>query len=274
MSGRSREEDFTELIPSVMSADAYFTDLSRGQRPGEGEDDALTDLLLGLREEVEGQMPAAPSLAELGLPEEEAGGSDNSDNVVPLRRRGLGKSIAGGLIGAAAATLVIAGGGAAVYNAEPGSPLWGMSKQIFGERAAVVELAGTLDELDSFAQSGDVEGMRTLLNDARARLATGEEARATTPGTLTTTATVELEPRATDPAPAPASAPAEAEAVEPETLVETTTVTEQETVTQTAVRTATQTVTVVPQVPLEPAPTGTPTPTVTSSPTEESNPAE
>lgn len=262
MSGRSREEDFTELIPSVMSADAYFTDLSRGQRPGEGEEDALADLMLGLREEVEGQMPATPSLAELGLsePEEETGGSDN---VVPLRRRGVGRSIAGGLIGAAAATLVIAGGGAAVYNAEPGSPLWGMSKQMFGERAAAVELAGTLDELDSFAQSGDVEGMRTLLNDARARLATGEEARATTPGTLTTTATVELEPRATAPAPAPA----EAEAVEPETLVETTTVTEQETVTETAVRTATQTVTVVPQVPVQPAPTGTPTPTVTSSPT-------
>lgn len=270
MSGRSREEDFTELIPSVMSADAYFTDLSRGQRPGGGDDDALADMLLGLRDEVEGQMPAAPSLAELGLPEEEAGGSDN---VVPLRRRGLGKSIAGGLIGAAAATLVIAGGGAAVYNAEPGSPLWGMSKQMFGERAAVVELAGTLDELDSFAQSGDVEGMRTLLNDARARLATGQEARGTTPGTLTTTATVELEPRATTPARAPA--PAEVETVEPETLVETTTVTEQETVTETAVRTATQTVTVVPQVPLEPAPTATPAPTTaTSAPTEGPDPAE
>lgn len=259
MSGRGREEDFTDLIPSVMATDAYLTDLSRGKRPGDGEDDGLVDLFLGLRDEVEGQMPASPTLAELGLPE--SGGDEEGGNVVPLRRRsGWARTLVGGLVGAAAATLVVAGGGAAVYNAQPGSPLWGMSKQMFGERAAVVELAGTLDEMDGFAQNGDVEGLRTLLNDARARLGAERAEPATTQGTLTTTATVELEPRATEPESAP-----EPPVVERETLVETEVVTEQETVTETAVRTETQTVTVVPQVPIEPAPTGTPSPSATAT---------
>lgn len=281
MSRGDREDDLTDPTPLVTAADAYLTDLSRGERPGDGGDDVLADLFLELREEVEEPMPDAPR-----LPEEEP--AEQAGNVVPLRRKGgFGRGLVGGLVGAAAATLVVVGGGAAIYNAEPGSPLWGVSKQLFGERAAVVEMAGTLDDLDGYVESGDVEGIRALLNDARARLgqenggqendgdtdtarggdnaARGEERRA--PATVTTTATVgaESEGEETPAAPAPepdeptpAESPAERETVRE---TETVTVTERETATETEARTETETVTVVPQEPVEPAPTNTAAPT-------------
>ena len=107
-----------------------------------------------------------------------------------------------GLVGAAAATLVIAGGGAAVYNADENSPLYGMNQQLFGNQdsPSVVELASTLEEVDSRTASGDVEGARALLEQARAMLdgmapppkAPSEATRTveSEPGTQTMTATV------------------------------------------------------------------------------------
>lgn len=267
--------DFTDQFASLGQDDAFLTDLAAGAGPEPGEDE-LADLFRELRGEVEAPAPAPPTLASLGLPG--AGSGEAGDNVVSLasrRRPRFGFGMVSGFIGAAAATLVIAAGGAAVYNAEPGSPLWGMSKSIFGDRAAVVELAGALDEMDDYAETGDVEGLRALLNDARDLLAEdrGEDREAPRPPaaapearTTTATATVSAEPRAT---PEAEPAPRERETVvETETLVETTRerVTETATQTQTQTRTTTTTVTVVPQVPIEPAPVPTsaqPTPTAT-----------
>lgn len=252
---------FTNQFPAVVADDDFLTAISRGGRP-EG-DEELADLLLRFREEVvEAPMPAAPTLVELGLD----GGAEEQDpgaQVIPMRpRRGFGRSLVSGLVGAAAATLLIAGGGAAVYNASPGSPLWGMSKTMFGDRAAVVELAGTLEEMDGFAETGDVEGLRALLTDARAQLSNRDgRAIAATPETVTSTVTVELEPRTT--APTPVSG-------EPETTTVQETIVEEQTLTETAVRTVTVTVRpqppVVEPVPVEPVPTvtaepGTPAPT-------------
>lgn len=272
--GRNADSgDFTDQFEVLGQDDAFLTDLAAGAGPEPGKDE-LADLFRELRGEVESQQPAPPTLASLGLPPAAAG-----DNVVSLdshRRPRFGVGLISGFIGAAAATLVIAAGGAAVYNAEPGSPLWGMSKSLFGDRAAVVELAGALDEMDDYAETGDVEGLRALLNDARERLAEdrGEEPAAPRPPaaapearTTTATATVSAEPRATPPA---APEPRERETVvETETLVETTRETITETATQTQTRTATTTVTVVPQVPIEPAPVPVPTsvqPTPTTTP--------
>ena len=60
---------------------------------------------------------------------------DDADNVIDLdsrRRWGLGR-IASGLIGAAAATLVLAGAGGAVISAQEGSPFYGLHQKLFGE---------------------------------------------------------------------------------------------------------------------------------------------
>lgn len=249
--------DFTYQFPAVVADDDFLTAISRGVR---AEEDELSDLLLGFREEiVEAPMPAAPTLAELGLGSEEE--PERGAQVIPMRRRGgFGRSLVSGLVGAAAATLVIAGGGAAVYNAEPGSPLWGMSKTMFSERASVVELASTLDEMDGFAETGDVEGMRALLADARAQLSSDGRAVAATPltETATTTVTVDLEPRSTAPAPAP-----EPEPGEPTTTTVRETIVEEQTLTETAVQTVT--VTVYPQAPVEPT-SVQPAPTATAEP--------
>lgn len=254
---------FTNQFPAVVADDDFLTAISQGGRPE--EEGELADLLLGFREEiVEAPMPPAPTLAELGL----GGGTEEPDTaqVIPMRprRAGFGRSLVSGLVGAAAATLLIAGGGAAIYNASPGSPLWGMSKTMFGDRAAVVELAGTLDEMDGFAETGDVEGMRALLADARAQLSTrdGRAITAPTPETVTSTVTVELEPRTTT-APTPESR--EPERGETETTTVQETIVEEQTLTETVVQTVT--VTVRPQQPpvVEPTPVA-PVPTVTAEP--------
>lgn len=153
-----------------------------------------------------------------------------------------------GLVGAAAATLVIAGGGAAVYNADENSPLYGMNQQLFGNQdtPSVVELASTLEEVDSRTASGDVEGARALLEQARAMLdgmapPSKEPPEATPPGesepgTQTMTATV-------------------TESASPEPPV-----TETQTVTSTEVQTVTTTAVAPPVWTPNPEPTTTSTP--------------
>lgn len=75
-----------------------------------------------------------------------------------------------GLVGAAAATVMVAGTGAALYNATPDSPLWGPSQKLFGGNTDYVELASTLDEIDSKAEEGDIEGARSLIEQLRSSL--------------------------------------------------------------------------------------------------------
>ena len=75
-----------------------------------------------------------------------------------------------GLIGAAAATLLIAGSGAVIVNAGPGSPLYGVNQSLFGaddQDVSVVELAGTLEEMEKRSAEGDMDGTRQLLEEAR-----------------------------------------------------------------------------------------------------------
>ena len=151
--------DITTQLQPLMDDDAFLTELSHGIDPSDGSDE-LAALFLELREDVEKQMPPAPLIE----------GADEEPVVISLasrRRRNRGRPFVSGLIGAAAATLVIAGSGSLLYNATPGSPLWGMSSALFSDRAAVVELAGTLDEIDSRAAEGDIDGTRELHEEAR-----------------------------------------------------------------------------------------------------------
>lgn len=256
--------DITSQLKPLTDDDAFLSDLSRGIDPSEGTDE-LAGLLLALREDVEKQMPPAPVIE----------GADEEPAVISLadrRRRRRSRPLLSGLIGAAAATLVIAGSGAAIYNATPGSPLWGISSTLFSDRAAVVELAGTLEEMDSLAAEGDMDGTRQLLEEARRLLRDGDNrdprtGEPTAPGT--TTSVVQNPTTATTTVTRPEDVPAEPSA--PETVTETAVVTE----TSVATVTVTQGPPPVrpnplpvptPQEPVDPAPGDGAAPTPTLAP--------
>ena len=148
MSRHYNGNDSTPELQSLVDDDAFLTALSRGEDPSGGSD-PLAAMLLELRDDVHQEMPPAPVVK------------------TPARHKRPHPLLAG-LVGAAAATVIVAGSGAALYNATPGSPLWGASTAVFGERTSVVELASTLEELEVASAKGDVEGARNLLNQARA----------------------------------------------------------------------------------------------------------
>ncbi|MGV0359400.1 hypothetical protein [Corynebacterium mastitidis] len=143
-------------------SDALLTELSHGIDRSGGAD-PLAAMLLELREDVERPMPPAPQaqapVIDLGA------------------RRGV-RPLLAGLLGAAAATLVIAGSGAVLLNAGPGSPLYGLSTALFPHQDSapdVVELASTLEEMNNLAQRGDMDGVRLLMEQARLMVRDMEE---------------------------------------------------------------------------------------------------
>lgn len=173
-----------ENMDDLLASDAFLTDLSRGVDPSAGSDE-LASLLLGLRDEIEAPMPAAPELegdacAETATEETPVvsladrrargvsgrGGRHQLDTQKDEKRFRTSPWMAG-LVGAAAATVMVAGTGAALYNATPGSALYGPSEAIFGERTDVVEFATALDEIDNKTQSGDIAGARVLIEQLR-----------------------------------------------------------------------------------------------------------
>ncbi|GGG75313.1 hypothetical protein [Corynebacterium pelargi] len=169
--------------------DAFLSALAQGVDPSDGRDE-LAALFLQAREEVSADMPKAPTLAELGFH-----GSDKAlTNEMPAvdapapRRRGRfaaeeategdaeviqlhrpTRALFHGLVGAAAATALIAGSGVAIHNAEPGSALYGLNQQIFGSKdVEVVQLASALQEANDLKASGDIEGAMRKLAEAQA----------------------------------------------------------------------------------------------------------
>lgn len=231
---------------AIQSTDAFLDALARGEDPSSGED-PLASALLGMRAEVNAQMPPAPTLAELGLVEGVASISRERakrrtflpSRATRSREAKKPHPFVHGMIGAAAATLVIAGGGAALYNSTPDSSLYPISEHFFSDRKAIVELAGTLGELDDRATEGDIAGTRALVEQMRAVIKDAQRLGNSNPATTTRTIP-----------PAPPST---------EVLTETTTVTEPTTEVQVA--TETVTVTVVPPTSPSPSPSTTPTTT-------------
>lgn len=199
-------QSIAEQLQPLVDDDAFLTSLSQGQDPSAGEDE-LAALFLELREDVERQMPPAPIIE----------GAELEPEVISLAaagKRRRSRPFVNGLIGAAAATLVIAGAGTAVYNAGPASPLYGVNQSLFGtDDTSVVELATTLEEMERRSAEGDLNGTRELLEEARRIMdnarsskesADDKPAPAPAPrATVTSTETVEKDAPATDPAPAP-----------------------------------------------------------------------
>lgn len=123
--------------------------------------------------------------------------------------------------------MVVAGTGSALYNATPGSPLWGPATAVFGDRAAVVELAGTLEELEAASASGDDNATRGLLEQAQMLLGIiagndGQDKGATPSTTVTERTTAQPPTPSGDPAPPAAPVPA---SPAPATVTQTETVT-------------------------------------------------
>lgn len=244
--------DVTNQLRPLVDDDAFLTALSGGSDPSDGSDELAT-LLLGLRSEVEERMPPPPLIE---------GADDEADApempvVISLgehrgRRHRRSRPLLSGLLGAAAATLLIAGSGAAIYNATPGSPLWGLNNGIFSDRTAVVELAGTLDELDSRTAEGDMVGARALVEEARLLVESMNERENEREQQVTVTRTPE---RTTVTAPPRERGPA------PEPVTETVTVTETES------STVRESVVVTTTVIREPQPQPTPTPEPEPQPT-------
>lgn len=216
-------QDIAAQLQPLVDDDAFLTELSLGNDPSAG-DDPLAALFLELRDEVEAPMPPAPVVE----------GADQEPEVISLaaaRRRRRVSPWASGLIGAAAATVLLAGSGAVVYNAGPGSPLHGLNESVFGKSqdAAEVELASSLEEMQDKVAQGDIEGARAVLSDTRKKLKDpspevvakleAAEKRLEQQRSQKTTVTVTVTPKASD---APSSA-AEPGTVT-QTLVQTETV--------------------------------------------------
>lgn len=155
-------------LDAVREEDRLLDALGAG---AEGSDE-LTRMLADLRDEVRSDAPPAPvflagsadgAATASGAP---TGGRHAAVSDLSERRRN--RPWLAGLVGAAAATLVIAGSGLAL-NAT-GVLDRGQDQQ------ALVELAGTLDQMEEASNSGDEETARRLLLEARELIA-GMEGR-------------------------------------------------------------------------------------------------
>lgn len=143
-----RIPQFDELLAD----DALLTKASRGEDPSDGTD-PLLGLMGALREDVERPMPEPPYIAPVAAP----------------ARKQMNPWLSG-LVGAAAATAIVAGSGVVLYNATPDSPLWPVASTVFGERASVMELASTLDEMEVASDEGNGDAVRALVLQAKALL--------------------------------------------------------------------------------------------------------
>lgn len=150
----------TTQFESVEKTDAFLDALARGEDPSGGTD-PLAGLFLQLRDEVEQPMPAAPQVSQ-------APQLLTIDGGVNHPKRTPMNPWAAGFIGAAAASALLVGAGAALFNATPDSPLWGPSTTVFKDRTAAIELASTLEEIEVASQAGDADYLAQLVTQARA----------------------------------------------------------------------------------------------------------
>lgn len=154
---KKNNDDLTEQLQPLVDDDVFLTELSQGKDPSNGSDE-LAGLLLGLKGDIDKQMPPAPRVD----------GAEEEPEVISLdkaRSRRRNRPVMHGLIGAAAATVILAGAGGVMVNSG-----------VFDrpDETRNVELAGTLDEMESRAAEGDFEGARELMKEARSKLEEAE----------------------------------------------------------------------------------------------------
>lgn len=210
--------DGPDQLRALFDDDATIDAIGRGVTP----DDELGQLLASLRDEA--RAPHAPfdPATILGTQQTDHAPEQQVDELSArrsaregTRRRGKKPMSAptAGVIGAAAASIVMAIGGLAFLGPANSA-----------QDAAVVELASTLEEIDTKAGEGDMDATRSLLAEARNLVAELDrrepriirEEKSTPETAPTSTSTSE----ASSPSPQP-----EPEPVAPVTVTETVTVT-------------------------------------------------
>ncbi|OFT82261.1 hypothetical protein [Corynebacterium sp. HMSC29G08] len=175
MTGRDTgqfENDATPQAEHVNDTDAFLDSLGRGVDPSDGAD-PLAGLFLDLRAEVEQPMPDAPSVEHVSAPKLTA--IDGGRAEATAKRRTFGGSAspkqmnpwAAGLIGAAAASALVVGGGVAFLDLGQGSSLREPSTSMSSGNTAAIELASTLEEIEVASQGGDADYLEQLLIQAR-----------------------------------------------------------------------------------------------------------
>lgn len=145
------------LPADVEYDDQLVTELARGIDPTGGADPAAGPLL-ALRDDVVAPAPQVDGVADL----------ESGSNVAELAKRRAARAkggrgwrstpIGAGLVGAAAALVVVAGVGGVGYALFSGEE---------EEGPVAVQLAGTLEEMDSAATNGDLDLLHQLIRDAR-----------------------------------------------------------------------------------------------------------
>ena len=174
MTGRDKgqfDNDATQ-VEHVNDTDAFLDALGRGVDPSDGED-PLAGLFLELRAEVEQPMPDAPNVEHVSAPKLTA--IDGGRTEATTTRRTSGGSAprkqmnpwAAGLIGAAAASAMVVGGGVAFLDLEQDSALLETSTSMSPNNTAAIELASTLEEIQVASQGGDADYLEQLLIQAR-----------------------------------------------------------------------------------------------------------
>lgn len=186
----TRQDDHFE---EFAHSDAFIEALMLGDDPSAGND-PLAAALLELKADVDRPMPPAPQLfVEDSQP---AGNVSSLDDKRAAKAKRRVSPWLSGLIGAAAATVVCVGTGAALFEGSAAD-----------EDTTVVELATTLDELEVASESGDADAARDLLEQARGLVATMKEreqraaregAAATVTETVTEATTVSAEEVSTE----------------------------------------------------------------------------
>ena len=163
MTGRGHELE-RDVVARVREDDLFLDSIALGEDPSAGTD-PLAAFLIDAKNALDADMPPAPTLEELGI------AAPVVDELAARRNRRVVGRFASGLIGAAAATCLIAGSGVAIFNSGEGSLLYGLNQSIFGTRHSnedvMVQLASTLEEVSARAESGDIAGAQELLSQAR-----------------------------------------------------------------------------------------------------------
>lgn len=189
---RAKDIPAEDILAQLLADQQLIDSLSRGIDPSEGRDSTAC-ALLALRSEIHADTPAAPDIVALLAEQNLDVTSQAPVSVQPqdapitvdelrARRATRGRHraqhrlekprktrhFAAGLVGAAAATLVLAGAGAVIYNADNDSPLYSVQQQLFNKNDTVaVELASTLQQVNEKNAAGDIEGARQLLEQAQ-----------------------------------------------------------------------------------------------------------
>ncbi|MEJ4113407.1 hypothetical protein ACGE24_05250 [Corynebacterium kroppenstedtii] len=177
---------------SLAAVDRYVDTLAQSSH----SDDGLGQLFIQARQESERDIPRSPRLEDIGFFHSESVSTvhdcgawknqrdrtqpdTSGDGGVSQGRRMRRRSWRHGddhspvprwayvLGGAAASCVLLAGSGVVIHASSPGSPLWGLNQRFFGDHAAAVELASTLDQLHDKQAAGDTEAAAELLEKAR-----------------------------------------------------------------------------------------------------------